>query len=175
MPREASNWFREPENCDICREVKIISEVSNISPAEFYKKYSITGKPVIVKGGASSWPATKLFTFDFLKQIHQTTDMNKGKKHNCQFFPYKTEFKNLGEVFNMSKERAELLDGEKPWYVGWSNCKDEAGKILKRYYSNPDFLENTSENIALSWIFMGGPGDGAQMHVSENDRHYLYY
>lgn len=166
MPSEASKWFREPENCDICRDVKIVSKVnSNISPLEFHQNYANIAKPVLVKGGAVSWEATKLFTFDFLKEVYQKTDMNEGRKYNCQFFPYKTEFKSLGEVFNMSKERAQLLDGEKPWYVGWSNCNDEAGQILRTYYSTPSFLGTYSENIALSWIFMGGPGDGAQMHV----------
>lgn len=166
MPSDASKWFREPENCDICRDVKTVLKVKNLHPLEFYNNFASIAKPLIVKGGASSWPATKLFSFEFLKEIHSKTDMNKGRKHNCQFFPYKTDFKNLGEVFNMSKERYELLPGEKPWYVGWSNCKDEAGKILKQYYSTPTFLGNNSENIALTWIFMGGPGDGAQMHVS---------
>lgn len=169
MPSDASKWFREPENCDICREVQIIPKVGSISSEEFYNKYAKTSKPLIVKGGAEAWPATKLFTFDFFKHIHQKTDMNKGNKRNCQFFPYKTEFKHLDEVFNMSKERAELAAGEKNWYVGWSNCNDEAGKALKAFYTKPSFLGNNSENIALSWIFMGGPGDGAQMHVSTNN------
>lgn len=172
MPSDASKWFREPENCDICRDVKIIPKVNgDISPLEFYRNFAKVGKPVIVKGGAGSWEATNLFTFNFLKEIYETTDMNDGKTRNCQFFPYKTEFLHLGEVFNMTKERAELLVGEKPWYVGWSNCNNEAGQILRSYYSIPSFLGNNSENIALSWIFMGGPGDGAQMHVSLHQRY----
>lgn len=168
MPSDASKWFREPENCEICRDVHTVSIVNNISPEDFYKNYAKLSKPLIVKGGADSWPAAKLFTFDFFKNIHQRTDMNNGRKSNCQFFPYKTEFKHLGEVFNMSKARAELARDEKGWYIGWSNCNDEAGKVLQSYYSKPYFLGNYSENIALSWIFMGGPGDGAQMHVSND-------
>nr|CAI5822565.1 unnamed protein product [Callosobruchus analis] len=65
----------------------------------------------------------------------------------------------------MSESRANLEPQEKPWYVGWSNCNDNAGKVLQQYYSKPYFLGNNSEDIALTWIFMGGPGYGAQMHV----------
>ncbi|KAJ8930880.1 hypothetical protein NQ314_016300 [Rhamnusium bicolor] len=66
----------------------------------------------------------------------------------------------------MSTERAKLAPGEKPFYVGWSNCNDEAGKILQKYYEKPYFLSTNAENIDLSWIFMGGPGHGAHMHLS---------
>lgn len=67
----------------------------------------------------------------------------------------------------MTFARANLMPGEEPWYVGWSNCNDNAGKLLRQFYSLPYFLGNNSENIALSWIFMGGPGRGAHMHVRQ--------
>lgn len=66
----------------------------------------------------------------------------------------------------MTPARARLEPGEKSWYIGFNNCNDEAGQVFKQYYESPYFLSQSLENIALSWIFMGGPGDGAHMHVS---------
>lgn len=65
----------------------------------------------------------------------------------------------------MSDRRARLEAGTAPWYVGWSNCNDRAGQWLRQHYTRPYFLSEMSENIALTWIFMGGPGNGAHMHV----------
>ena len=81
-------------------------------------RYAYTGKPVVIIDGMKNWTAQNVFDFEFFKKIY-TERMGEWSQHNCQFFPYKTEFKHLGQVFNMSKERAYLLKGTEPWYVGW--------------------------------------------------------
>lgn len=55
--------------------------------------------------------------------------------------------------------------GIEPWYFGWSNCNQEVAKILRQHYDRPYFLPELSENKAIDWIFMGGRGLGAHMHV----------
>ena len=40
---------------------------------------------------------------------------NKG----CQFFPYRTNFDTLQDVFNMDPDRAAFKPGTEPWYIGW--------------------------------------------------------
>lgn len=164
MPIDSSKVFRKSEDCKICRGVKEVGRMTNMSKTLFEKSYAHTGVPVIISDGAIKWPAVNTFTYEFFKQVYNNN--NQDIDNECQFFPYKTEFKSLMEVFNMSANRAKLLPGTEPWYIGWSNCNDEAGKILRKYYSQPYFLPENSENIALSWIFMGGPGKGAHMHVS---------
>lgn len=44
---------------------------------------------------------------------------------------------------------------------------------LRKHYSRPYFLPEKSENAATDWIFMGGPGLGAHMHVKTE--FYLEY
>lgn len=160
MPSDASKWFREPESCDICEGVTSVPKIKNISPSDFYTNFVTQAKPVVVTDAARKWPATQKFSFDFFKKLYSNSDSNF-----CQFFPYKTEFTSLEQVLDMDPKRARLEEGQKSWYIGWSNCNDKAGKILREYYDVPYFLPNTSENIALNWIFMGGPGQGAHMHV----------
>lgn len=166
MPSDSSKIFRKSENCMICAGITEVQRVKNISRSDFEKFYSKTGLPVVISDGALTWPALYVFNFNFFKQLYTKNNEYNDAADECQFFPYKTEFKSLSEVFNMTAQRARLEPNTKPWYIGWSNCNNRAGKILRKYYSRPYFLPENSENIALAWIFMGGPGNGAHMHVS---------
>lgn len=137
-----------------------VDKVKNVTPSDLEILYLIPAKPVVVTDGTRDWPAVNTFSFEFFKKLYHGYSI-----FSCQFFPYKTEFKSLQEALNMSEARAHFEEGEKPWYIGWSNCNDEVGKVLSRYYKRPYFLPDTSENMALNWIFMGGAGFGAHMHV----------
>lgn len=46
-----------------------------------------------------------------------------------------------------------------------SNCIPKVQNILRKHYSRPAFLPDDSESSSLDWIFMGGSGNGALMHV----------
>ena len=163
-PFDQTKVFREMEDCNFCKNVTQVNRVNNMSPEEFEIQYILKTKPVVVTDGTRGWSAPDVFNFNFFKKLYETTNI-ENDDNECQFFPYKTEFKSLSEALNMSTDRSMLETGTKPWYIGWSNCNDNAGKILRQYYSTPYFLPKTSENIALNWIFMGGPGLGAHMHV----------
>ena len=47
-----------------------------------------------------------------------------------------------------------------------SNCVDHVQTKLRKHYERPRFLPDDSESSSLDWIFMGGSGTGAMMHVS---------
>ncbi|CAF0830180.1 unnamed protein product [Brachionus calyciflorus] len=97
--------------------------------------------------------------------IIESDNERANSKITCQFFPYKTKFQNLQQVFEMD----ERDDGvwEKPWYVGWSNCNNYASKILRKHYKRPYFLPDESEMSRVDWIFMGTPGYGAGLHIDD--------
>lgn len=40
-------------------------------------------------------------------------------------------------------------------------------KILRSHYQRPYFLPEDSESIPTDWIFLGGSGPGAHMHVGK--------
>lgn len=48
-----------------------------------------------------------------------------------------------------------------------SNCNPQVMEVLRKHYSRPHFLPADSESSAIDWIFMGWPGRGASIHVSE--------
>ena len=109
-----------------------------------------------------------MFSYEYFAGLYSNSNNNNSnsfrneiRRKNCQFFPYKTEFRNLEEVFTMSDERRF----SKPWYIGWSNCDISISNILRSHYTKPYFLPEDSESIRTDWIFMGTPGNGAHMHV----------
>lgn len=107
-----------------------------------------------------SW---QTFDYWFFKDIYSTA--TGGRQHNCQFFPYKSGFASLAEAFEMNAERVNYAPDTAPWYFGWSNCNPTVAEELRQHYGRPYFLPATAENDDIDWMFMGGVGMGAHMHV----------
>lgn len=70
---------------------------------------------MVVQDAMENWTAQHVFGFGFFKDIYE----NSERQEACQFFPYKTKFTGLREVFNMSRNRAEMEVNTDPWYIGW--------------------------------------------------------
>lgn len=118
MPELILDMFRPPVDCRICKNVTSVDRVRNISPAEFLEKYAYTARPVVVEDGMRNWTAQKYFSFEFFKEIYSPdSPVIKGRDPQCQFFPYKTSFQSLEEVFKMP-ERDAKMEGKR-WYIGW--------------------------------------------------------
>ena len=49
-----------------------------------------------------------------------------------------------------------------------SNCDPFVREELRKYYTKPGFLPDDAETGDQDWIFMGGPGPGAPIHVSNH-------
>ncbi|XP_037076776.1 bifunctional arginine demethylase and lysyl-hydroxylase JMJD6-B-like [Pollicipes pollicipes] len=157
-----------PNNCSRCSDVLDVDRVSNITPQEFELKYAYSGRPVIITDGTANWTAPAVFNFQFFKELYAESSGRlaaDSTERGCQFFPYKTDFDGLSDVFSMSAARANMQKGEEPWYIGWSSCDSAAGNELRRHYTRPYFLPETAELSRLDWIFMGTPGFGAHLHI----------
>ncbi|XP_043264834.1 uncharacterized protein LOC122404702 [Colletes gigas] len=163
LPSFTQKIFRPAEDCSICRDVQQVDRISNVVPGTFEERYAYSGRPVVITDAMTNWTAPRVFSFMFLKSLYD------GEDANCQFFPYKTEFKSLQDVFEMDASRSLLEEGTKPWYVGWSNCDEKVGNVLRQHYQRPYFLPPTAESEKTDWIFMGSHGYGAPMHVDDVD------
>ncbi|XP_045211643.2 uncharacterized protein LOC123563114 isoform X2 [Mercenaria mercenaria] len=152
--------------CDICRNLDSVPVEYGISAQEFKQKYAYSTVPVLIKEATSNWSAMSKFSYKFFKDLYTEKEgALDSVDEQCQFFPYKTDFSTLNDVFNMSDARANFSEGEAPWYIGWSNCHNEVKNELRNHYERPYFLPNDSESSALDWIFMGGSGPGALIHL----------
>ncbi|XP_045211104.2 uncharacterized protein LOC123562541 [Mercenaria mercenaria] len=162
----AAEISRPLVQCNMCRNLDSIPVESGISAEEFKRKYAYTSVPVLIKDATNTWSAMTQFNFQFFKDLYfRTEDALRTVDEECQFFPYNTDFLTLSDVFNMSDARANFVDGEMPWYIGWSNCHKEVRNKLRKHYQRPYFLPNNSESSTLDWIFMGGSGPGALVHL----------
>ena len=107
-------------NCDMCRNLQEVPTERNITIEDFRSKYAYSSVPVLIKDATRDWTAMSTFSFDYFKELYQTTEgALQSVEDECQFFPYKTEFDTLADVFNISDKRATFQEGEKPWYIGW--------------------------------------------------------
>ncbi|KAG1679043.1 Bifunctional arginine demethylase and lysyl-hydroxylase JMJD6 [Nymphon striatum] len=163
MPAAIHDAFRPPVNCSMCSHVTEVEHVSVLTAKLFEERHAYSGRPVVIVDGTNNWTAPEVFSFNFFKQLYPEDSPVRGDQ--CQFFPYQTSFESLNEVFNMTEDRANLRDGSNPWYIGWSNCDQEATDVLRRHYQRPYFLPPQSESSKTDWIFMGSPGYGAHMHI----------
>ena len=86
---------------------------------------------------------------------------------NCTFFRILILLLRnfLKDAFNMPSERWKMQGNYTPWYFGWANCDEDAGRILRKYFERPNFLPTDSESGQRDWIFIGTPGFGAPMHL----------
>lgn len=164
MPRDLDKVFREPDDCSFCQGITSAIRVSNINPDDFEEKFAYNGNVVVVTDATMNWTAVDVFNFWFFKELYEKEDP-KQKTRDCQFFRYKTKFKHLFEAFQMDKDRVEYKPGTEPWYFGWSNCNENIASQLRKHYDRPYFLPKSSEVNAIDWIFMGGRGLGAHMHL----------
>ncbi|CAG9559513.1 unnamed protein product [Danaus chrysippus] len=162
LPLDSKSLFRSPEDCSMCVRVRDVIRLANITAEEFEEDYAYTTQPVIVTDATKHWKAIQEFSFDFFSKFYRTTKMGR-KINECFYFAYKSGLNSLNEVFAMDERRVNL-SGE-PWYVGWSTCYEEETRALRQYYERPYFLPKTAESDMVDWIFMGGPGQGAHMHV----------
>ncbi|XP_033102091.1 uncharacterized protein LOC117105141 [Anneissia japonica] len=161
MSEFMQDLFRPPVDCSICRNVTQIDRMSNLTPEVFTRIYAYSSRPVVISDGMRGWTAREHFSFEFFKSVYsEDSPALENFENECQFFPYKTNFSCLGEVFNMSEERAK-----EPWYIGWSNCDSQAANILREHYKRPYFLPHDSESSKTDWIFMGTPDYGAHLHI----------
>ncbi|CAG9795367.1 unnamed protein product [Diatraea saccharalis] len=162
VPSSSKTLFRPPEDCSMCIDVDHVVRLANISAQEFEEHYAYSATPVIVTDATHDWAAIKEFNFKFFAEFYRNMKMG-NQINDCFFFAYKSGLHSLQEVFDMDETRANL-SGE-PWYVGWSTCYSEESRMLRSYYRRPYFLPPTAESDMLDWVFMGGPGQGAHMHV----------
>ncbi|XP_053677194.1 uncharacterized protein LOC128727324 [Anopheles nili] len=165
MPAQLQKAFRPPESCGFCREVHgTVPRLANVSPDEFRRDHAYRGGPVIVTDATTNWTAVERFDYWFFKRLYDTHGVGP-RAERCQFFPYQTGFRDIREALSLPEPRVRYDPGTAPWYFGWSNCDPAIVRVLREHYQRPYFLPADSEDSAIDWVFMGGPGLGAHMHV----------
>ncbi|OAD52581.1 hypothetical protein WN48_00740 [Eufriesea mexicana] len=165
IPNNYFIWeFTRPiSNCDYCQNVTSALTLPNLTREEF-EQYAYSSRPMVIKHAASHWPAAKVFSWKFFKDLYENIDGAYDSVDECQFLHFKSNLTNLRDVFAMSEERAIQHNGQDPWYVGWKNCHLQILDIMKQYYNLPHFLPEDAEIPYSNYIFLGYE-EGAIMHL----------
>ncbi|CAH1398720.1 unnamed protein product [Nezara viridula] len=166
LPNNYIVWeaTRPIADCSICYNLNSAVILPNITREEF-SRYAYSYKPIIIKGAAKHWSAVRTFDYHFFKDLFlNTAGAFESVEEECQFLNFKSDFKNLEDVFNMPLKRIYNEKGTKPWYIGWSNCNREMLKKMRRHYTKPHFLPVDAEHSHVDFIFMGFE-EGAFMHL----------
>ncbi|XP_054762668.2 uncharacterized protein LOC129269223 [Lytechinus pictus] len=160
---------RPVEKCDFCDGLTSFPTYQDISRDEFLDRHAYTNRPaLILEGGTTNWTALDVFSYKFFQNLYQDNERALEAQEDCQFFPYKSGIESFQEFLNMSDDKADLK--EEQWYVGWSNCDTVISAELRKHYTMPHFLPEGSESSITDWIFIGGPGLGANVHIDSVDR-----
>ncbi|XP_030847411.1 uncharacterized protein LOC591669 [Strongylocentrotus purpuratus] len=160
---------RPIEKCDFCEGLTSFPTYRDISREDYLDIHAYTGRPALIQeGGTKNWTAPDVFSVKFFQNLYKDNERALEAQENCQFFPYKSGIESFEEFLNMSDEKADFK--EEPWYVGWSNCDTVIAAELRRHYTLPHFLPEGSESSITDWIFIGGPGHGANVHIDSVDR-----
>lgn len=165
IPNNYLIWeFTRPvSNCDYCRGVTAALILPNLTKEEF-QRYAYSSRPMIIKNAAGDWPASKVFSWEFFKDLYEHIDGAYDSVEECQFLHFKSNFTSLRDVFAMSEERAMQHDKKDPWYVGWKNCHLQILDTMKKFYRLPHFLPEDAEVPYTNYVFLGYE-EGAVMHL----------
>ncbi|XP_015516883.2 uncharacterized protein [Neodiprion pinetum] len=166
VPNNYFVWeFTRPvSTCEFCRGIDSALILPNLTREEF-KRYAYSSRPMVIKNAAGHWPAKKVFSLYFFRNLYESIEgAYESVQEECQFLHFKSNFASLKEVFAMSDRRALNLPGEQPWYVGWKNCHPQVLEIMKEFYQTPHFLPQDAEVPHTNYVFLGYE-QGAVMHL----------
>lgn len=118
------------KDCSFCEGVIDVDRLTSLDPETFATKYAFTGRPVVVVGEGSNWPALRVFSLEFLRSLYFDVI---GRGHvdaimrQCNFFRYRApSVRSLVELLDKARANSSF-------YVGWSNCESSAVKMALRH------------------------------------------
>ncbi|XP_001352447.3 uncharacterized protein [Drosophila pseudoobscura] len=162
LPNNYLVWeaTRPISDCAFCKGVQGPLILSNLTREEF-APHAYSSLPIIVKKAVAHWPAQKILSFGYIRDLY---DSVPGSIESvCQFQHFNSDLKSLKEVFEMQLERSNLSQGA-PWFVGWSVCHPTVLAELRKLYPRPHFLPEDAEMPHTDFILMGYE-QGAVMHL----------
>ena len=144
LPYFLTNLMSPPANCSMCRGLRTIEKIKNLSKERFERLYAYSGRPVIVTDAMLNWTAREKFGFEFFAELYNNSGSDASR--NCQFFPYQTKYQNLMEVFNSGPNTDRTFFSSEPWYIGWLDFWIE--KLQSHFIFSKQCLDFKSNKIS---------------------------
>ena len=92
--------------------------MTDLSYQIFDQIYARSGRPLVVRNATKKWRAMQEFSFDFFSELYKNLSSPAlTGDDDCQFFSWDfSEFRNLGQVFEMDPDRSQMRGNYTPWY-----------------------------------------------------------
>ncbi|KAJ7392637.1 hypothetical protein OS493_010288 [Desmophyllum pertusum] len=137
------------EDCNVCRKLRTIKRVANVSQSSIGDDYLLSNLPVIVTDAMEDWDAMKKFDINFLAEMYESNEVLRYSGSTCQFERTTPDFETPQVLLSAAKS------GEQPKFQAfWENCEKEAAKVFRQYYRRPYFLPPMTEATEGNWFIV---------------------
>lgn len=148
-----------------------IKKLNSTNPNDFpkFKKFEKDGSPCVITHMADAWPASKLWTFDYLNEVYGNRKFVLAGGDTQIKFKY---------WYHYAKHPRHRLDDD-PIYIFDDNFNTRPGTSnLMKDYSVPQWLKEdelsvltTEKRPPFVWILIGIPRSGSSLHVDPLGTH----
>ncbi|KAL9963633.1 hypothetical protein ACROYT_G027159 [Oculina patagonica] len=137
------------EDCNVCRKLRSIKRVSNVSQSDIADDYLFSNVPVIVTDAMDDWDALKTFDINFLAELYGSNEVLRDSPSACQFQSTTPEYGTPQQLLSAVKS-GEL----QKFQAFWENCEKESAKVFRQYYRRPYFLPPMAEATEGNWFIV---------------------
>lgn len=138
--------------------VDTYNSLDELSHEDLLKKYIGPGVPVIIKGGAKEWGATKKWDLEFFRENYSETLL--------PFLPSKGEGEAIYEERRVDEICREIQNGSRK-YVKFSNFLLKNKEMLKEFdVKQIEKINSVKYHPSSVQLFMGGAGTKTTIHTA---------
>ena len=145
-----------------------VDRVDDISTEEFTKKYFDPHIPVVLKGFAKDWPATKKWTFEHFKNTYGD---NIVKTYDARFAAPGKSYMSASKLCKFSDFLNTVLKGESSLKMFLYNIKKECPDLVKDVIK-PDLVKGFSDNFYF--MFFAAKGHVTHLHIDIDMSHVFH-
>ena len=147
-----------------------IERVSSLTPQQFLCRFALAGRPFILEGGASKWPAMHRWTLAWFQE--QFGDAVRNRQIRPGEAVFDEDGSNQG-VYEPASAELPLQTATGEHYISWLVTDEAIAAVLRSDYEIPAFLEGlqrhgeyVSEGQGKEYLFIGqASAQGREPHV----------
>jgi len=153
------------QNLSLLDDQSIVPRVSDISAEDFFEKYYVANKPVILQNWVSQWPAYDKWTNQYLSETLGHLEIEYTKAHVQDGISHKVYTKSL---FCDYLKELEKIDYKNDHYItSYNNPSNQefVGELCKGISPIPSFLDSDklTPECVMPWI--GPKGTHTGLHI----------
>ncbi|RYY62461.1 MAG: transcriptional regulator [Chitinophagaceae bacterium] len=150
-------------------ELKPVTTVGTIEPAEFRKNFYEPGIPVVIKDLAKQWPAYTKWNWDYFKSLVGDKEVplyNNVKSDAYTPINKADDYKTFGEYIDMIRR------GPAAWRIFLFNIFDHAPQLINDFTWPEHLMKGFVKKYPM--LFTGGQTSITHMHFDIDLSHILH-